>query len=118
MLSLLLRTRKSLATATRPLAAGFALLALAACQPTAGPTTSAASGTGGPVTVALLVPAGSATPGDDILARDLENAARMAIADLGGSVQVTLNVYPTGGQPAQAANAAQTAVAEGAQIIL
>ncbi len=118
MLSLLLRTRKSLATAARPLAAGFALLALAACQPTAGPTTSAASGTGGPVTVALLVPAGSATPGDDILARDLENAARMAIADLGGSVQVTLNVYPTGGQPAQAANAAQTAVAEGAQIIL
>ena len=111
MLSLLLRTRKSLATAARPLAAGFALLALAACQPTAGPTTSAASGTGGPVTVALLVPAGSATPGD-------ENAARMAIADLGGSVQVTLNVYPTGGQPAQAANAAQTAVAEGAQIIL
>lgn len=118
MLSLLHRTRKSLASAARPFAAGLALLALAACQPTASTTPSVGSGTGGPITVALLVPSGSATPGDDILARDLENAARMAIADLGGSVQVTLNVYPTAGQPAQAANAAQTAVAEGAQVIL
>jgi ABC-type branched-subunit amino acid transport system substrate-binding protein len=118
MLSLLHRTRKSLAFIARPFAAGLALLALAACQPAAGPTPSVSSGTGGPITVALLVPSGSATPGDDILARDLENAARMAIADLGGSVQVTLNVYPTAGQPAMAANAAQTAVAEGAQVIL
>lgn len=119
MLSLLHRTRKTLAAATRPFAAGLALLALAACQPTARPTPSAGGQTsGGPITIALLVPSGSATPGDDILARDLENAARMAIADLGGSVQVTLNVYPTAGQPAQAATAAQTAVAEGAQVIL
>lgn len=119
MLSLLHRTRKSLAAATRPFAAGLALVALAGCQPTASPTPSVGGGTsGGPITVALLVPSGSATPGDDILARDLENAARMAIADLGGSVQVTLNVYPTAGQPAMAANAAQTAVAEGAQVIL
>lgn len=118
MLSLLHRTRKTLAATARPIAAGLALLALAACQPTTIPTPSAGGGTGGPITVALLVPSGSATPGDDILARDLENAARMAIADLGGSVQVKLKVYPTAGQPAQAANAAQTAVAEGAQVIL
>lgn len=118
MLSLLHRARKSLAAALSPVAAGLGLMALAACQPAAGPTPSAGTGTGGPVTVALLVPSGSTTPGDDILARDLENAARMAISDLGGSVQVTLNVYPTAGQPAQAASAAQTAVAEGAQIIL
>lgn len=122
MLSLLHRARKSLAAFVSPVLpralAGLGLLALAACQPGAGPAPQQGGGLTGPVTVALLVPSGSATPGDDILARDLENAARLAIADLGGSVQITLNVYPTAGLPAQAAAAAQTAVADGAQVIL
>ena len=49
--------------------------------------------------------------------RSLENAARMAIADLGNS-QIDLRVYKTAGQPNQAAAMATQAVNEGAQIIL
>jgi hypothetical protein len=67
--------------------------------------------------VALLVPAGSATESDNLIAQNLENAARLAIADLNG-VPIDLRVYATGGSPSQAAAVAQTAVAEGAAIIL
>ena len=103
-----------------PLAA-VGLLALAsACAPVAGvqggadapPVDPAA-----PVPVALLVPAGSANASDNALAQSLENAARLAIADLNG-VQVDLRVYATGGNAEQAAAVAQTAVAEGAAVIL
>ncbi len=73
--------------------------------------------TGAPVQVALLVPRGSGQSSDDFLAANLENAARLAIADLQG-VQIDLRVYSTGGNATQAAGAAQTAVAEGAQIII
>ena len=102
----------------RAVAARILLLAvgigLAACQ-----TTTAPSGNmgGGPVPVALLVPGGSAEVSDNYIATSLENAARMAIADLGG-VQIDLRVYQTQGSPEQAAAMATKAVDDGAQIIL
>lgn len=95
-------------------------LALAtACAPVAGPGggEAPALAAGAPVPVALLVPAGSATQSDNFVAQNLENAARLAIGDLNG-VEVDLRVYATGGSPQQAAAVAQTAVAEGAAIIL
>ena len=70
-----------------------------------------------PVQVALLVPRGSGQPGDAILAQSLENAARMAIADL-GNVRIDLRVYDSGGSAATAAAQAVKAVDEGAGIIL
>ncbi len=70
-----------------------------------------------PVPVALLVPRGSAQSGDAVLAQSLENAARLAIADL-GNVQIDLRVYDTAGDPATAAAKASEAVKDGARIIL
>lgn len=70
-----------------------------------------------PVQVALLVPSGSEQSSDEFLARNLENAARLAIADLDGA-EIELRVYATAGNPAQAANAAVTAVNDGAKIII
>ncbi len=70
-----------------------------------------------PVPVALLVPSGSGQGGDAVLAQSLENAARLAIADL-QNVQIDLRVYDTKGDAATAAAAATTAVNEGARIIL
>jgi ABC-type branched-subunit amino acid transport system substrate-binding protein len=90
-------------------------LALAACQPATSTLPQAAAT--GPVQVALLVPAGSGQAGDELLARSIENAARMAITDL-GDVQIDLRVYPTGGQPTAAGGAAAQAVADGAKVIL
>jgi hypothetical protein len=93
-----------------------ALLGLAACDPVAlgnGP----AVGAGGAVTVALLVPSGSGNAADDALARSLENAARLAAADLTGA-EITLQVYPTGGNAAGATAAVAQAAEAGAGIIL
>lgn len=93
-----------------------ALLGLAACEPVAlgsGP----AVGAGGAVTVALLVPSGSGNAADDALARSLENAARLAAADLAGT-EITLRVYPTGGSAAGATAAVAAAAEAGAGIIL
>ena len=70
-----------------------------------------------PVPVALLVPRGSAQAGDALLAQSLENAARLAIADLNG-VQIDLRIYDTAGNPQQAATAATTAINDGARVIL
>ncbi len=70
-----------------------------------------------PVPVALLVPMTSAQSGDSVLAQSLENAARLAIADLDG-VQIDLRVYDTAGDPATAAAKATEAVNDGAKIIL
>ena len=97
----------------------FAVLWLAACQDITlgggggGPSIN----TRAPVPVALLVPGGSSSSSDNLLAQNLVNAARMAIADLDG-VKVDLRVYNTAGNPDQAANVARQAVDEGAKIIL
>lgn len=111
MLSVLHRARKSLAL----FVSVTATLLMAACVPSAGPVTG--GGGGGSVKVALLVPGGSGQASDELLARSLQNAARLAIADL-GSTRIDLRVYNTAGQPGQAQAMAQKAVAEGAQIIL
>ncbi len=112
MLSVLHRACKSLGQFA-VLATAFAL---SACVPGAGPAPSAGSGSG-KVQVALLVPAGSGQASDALLAKSLENAARLAIADL-SNVEVDLRVYETAGSPTQAASQAQKAVSEGAQVIL
>lgn len=111
MLSVLRRARKSLGY----LAAGLVALATTACVPTT--DVPVARGASGGVQVALLVPGGSGQASDELLARSLQNAARMAISDLGG-VKIDLRVYNTAGQPALAQAMAAQAVAEGAQIIL
>jgi len=69
------------------------------------------------VAVALLVPSGSGSGTDELFGQNLENAARLAMADLSG-VTVDLRVYKTGGSPAQARAMALQAVDEGAKIIL
>ena len=88
---------------------------LAACEPMAGggPTINARA----PVPVALLVPYGSSNGAETALAQSLENAARLAIADLDG-VEIDLKVYPTAGNPEQAAAQARAAANDGAKIIL
>lgn len=102
------------------LIAVLSILWVAACEPLA---PGGGGGAGQPVTagetvhVALLVPHGSTAPGEAALARDLEAAARMAVADLGG-VRIDLRVYGTAGQPAQAQQAALNAAADGAKIII
>ena len=88
---------------------------LASCTPTTGP--SPMINTSAPVQVALLVPIGTGDATDAFLAKNLENAARMAIVDLQG-VAIDLRVYDTGADAAQAAAAATRAVDEGAKIIL
>ena len=70
-----------------------------------------------PVVVALMVPGGGGDQGRNVLASNLENAARMAVADLQG-VQIDLRVYQTAGNPQQAASLAAQAVADGARIIV
>jgi len=113
MLSFLESARKSL---TR-VAAGAAALALAACQPVGVGGGGPSIDTSAPVPVALLVPSGSGSAGDDVLAKSLENAARLAIADL-GNVKIDLRVYSTRGKPEGAQAAAIKAADEGAKIIL
>ncbi|MGB1207807.1 MAG: penicillin-binding protein activator [Paracoccaceae bacterium] len=68
-----------------------------------------------PVRVALLLPQSDETAGP--IAKSLENAARLAIADLQG-VTIEMTVFDTAGQATQAAAAAQAAADSGAQIIL
>lgn len=97
----------------------FALV-LAACEPmaigglanTGGPKVD----TSAPIPVALLVPRGGSAS-DDLLAQNLENAARLAIRDLDG-VKVDLRVYGTAGNAGTADSMASQAVSEGAKIIL
>lgn len=101
------------------LAALGAAAALAACDVPA--ISGAVGGTGrpageGPVRVALLVPYESARASDAAVARSLENAARLAAADLGGGVQI--DVFPTQGTPQGAGAAAEQAATAGAQVIL
>jgi ABC-type branched-subunit amino acid transport system substrate-binding protein len=112
MLSVLSRARKSLGR----LAIVAATAVLAACVPGSGLSPSGGSGSGA-IQVALLVPGGSGQASDEVLAKSLENAARLAMGDL-RNVQIDLRVYNTAGSPSQAAAQAQKAVAEGAQVIL
>ena len=70
-----------------------------------------------PVQVALLVPGGTGDEGRETLARNLENAARLAMADMQG-VQIDLRVLQTGGDAQRAAQLAAQAVNDGAGIIL
>jgi len=102
----------------------FALMALlyaAACVPLSSIVPNANTGqqidVSAPVQVALLVPGGNGQGSDAFLAANLENAARMAMADLNG-VQVDLRVYNTGADPVQAASVANLAVNDGAKILL
>jgi len=111
MLSVLSRACKSLGQ----FVSVASVILVAACVPSVGPTVGGSGS--GKVQVALLVPGGSGQASDELLARSLQNATRLAIADLGGT-QVDLRVYNTAGQPAQAAAMALKAVEEGAQIIL
>ncbi len=113
MIAVLHRARKSLGR----LGLALTALALAACDPIGAPTAGPAIDTGAPVPVALMVPGGSGQQTDQLLAQSLENAARLAIADLGG-VRIDLRVYQTSGQAAEAGAIAQRAVADGAKIIL
>lgn len=113
---------RSLRKATRRAILPLAALALAACDPAAlggvgggggGPAVDASK----PVPVALLVPRGSGQGSDDLLAKNLENAARLAIRSLNG-VKIDLRVYGTAGNAQTAANQAAAAINDGAQIII
>ncbi len=108
-------------TAVARLFAFCSLLWVAACGDVGLPGAAGNPGPridpGAPVQVALLLPRGSSDPGDAILARDLENAARLAISDLTG-VTIDLRVYATGAGASQAAAAAVSAVNDGAKIII
>ncbi|MCC2097619.1 MAG: penicillin-binding protein activator [Hyphomicrobiales bacterium] len=86
---------------------------------TAGPLPAATSGTTlgtGPVRIALLVPL-TQNGAPFVVGQSLKNAAELAIADTGGT-SVTLLVKDTGGTAGGARAAAQTAVQEGAQMVL
>lgn len=111
MFSVFRSMRKAFLTLTGLLA----LALLAACGDVAfdGPSIN----TSKPVPVALLVPSGSENESDARLAQDLENAARLAMADLEG-VTIDLRVYPTAGRADMASVSAIQAVNEGAKIIL
>ena len=95
---------------------GVSIFALGACNvdPSAsfnGPKINR----GEPVPVALLIPkTDQKTEG---LADSLEKAAQMAVNDL-KNIDIDLRVYDTAGSAALAAQVAQTAVDDGAQIIL
>jgi ABC-type branched-subunit amino acid transport system substrate-binding protein len=113
MLSAIHRARKSLGQFVLVL---FAMV-LSACVPSTGSVGGPPSGDGGSVQVALLIPSGSGQAQDELFGQNLENAARLAMADLSG-VTIDLRVYRTGGSPAQASALAKQAVNEGAQVIL
>lgn len=102
---------------------GFALAAigaLAACEPieTSSGAAAPAINRSAPVAVALLVPRGSGNSSDEVLAAALENAARLAISDLGDDVAIDLRVYSTAASAATAQRVALQAVSDGASIIL
>lgn len=94
----------------------LSLIVLSACQlaaPGGGPSINSAR----PVPVALLVPGGSANAAESELAASLENAARLAMAELDG-VEIDLRVYNTAADAATAGAMATKAVNDGAKIIL
>ncbi len=70
-----------------------------------------------PAVVAMMLPGGDGDEGRQTLARELENAARLALADLGDS-QIDLRFYQVGVDPNRAAAQTAQAINDGAQIIL
>jgi hypothetical protein len=123
MFALFQSARKSLRTFRLPILAPILAFGLAACDPAAFTGFGGQSDNGpkidrnAPVSVALLVPRGSGSASDDLLAQSLENAARLAIRDMGG-VRIDLRVYDTAGDAQTAATQATQAVSDGAKIIL
>lgn len=120
---LLLSIFRDLRKGMRMTALLFAAMALAACEPIASINPLNLGGQSGsvdtskPIPVALLVPRGSGLASDDLIASNLENAARLAMRDVNG-VEIDLRVYGTAGNPTQAANAARQAVNDGAVVLL
>ena len=70
------------------------------------------------VKVALLLPYSASDAQVVALAQAAENAARLAIADLGDTLTVELSPYDTMGSEAGAASSAMRAVLEGAEVII
>jgi ABC-type branched-subunit amino acid transport system substrate-binding protein len=91
---------------------GLFALVLAGCAAPPQPSSG-----GGGAQVAMLLPYGVGDPGVEGQARAIENAARLAIADLSGA-EIDLRVYSTAGDPARAAQVARQAVDEGADVIV
>ena len=96
--------------------AASALLVLSACEPVVSDKPGAST-LGKMVTVALLVSSGTGDPIDDLNAKSFENAARLAMADL-GATNIDLRVYSAGATAASGSAAATKAAADGASIIL
>lgn len=97
------------------LVATFALVACDTIPRLSGPASPRVDPSA-PVPVAMLVPQ-SAGAGGSIVARSIENAARLAIADLQGA-EIDLRVYDTAGEAGTAAEAARRAIADGARVIV
>lgn len=93
-----------------------AALAVAGCEPLPSGRAPALD-TGAPVPVALILPGGTGNSTDEMLARNLKQAADLAIADLQG-VKIDLRVYNAGSDAATSAAMARKAVDEGAKVIL
>jgi ABC-type branched-subunit amino acid transport system substrate-binding protein len=107
----------SLRTPLRWAVLGLLAAVLAGCQ-MAGPRLGTGPRISGEsVEIALLLPLSSPQGGDAIIARSLENAARLAATEQTG-VNIDLRVYNTDGNPATAATVARQAVQEGADVIL
>ena len=92
---------------------------LAACQPADLPTPVAPAGPtrAQPLRVAVLLPYGSDRPGDTIIARALEDAARLAAADA-SHIDIEISIHDTAGRPETAAAAARKAAGAGARAII
>ncbi|MEM8978798.1 MAG: penicillin-binding protein activator [Pseudomonadota bacterium] len=101
----------------KPLVFALSALGLAACDEIPNTNLGNLNFGGRTVDIALLVPFGSEQAGDETIARDLENAARLAMADQ-PDAKLNITVYPTAGSASQAAVAAQKAVAEGNDVII
>ncbi len=112
MLPVLSLARKSL----RRAAAVLGLVALAACVPSGGGSPLVSRG--GAVQVALLVPSGSGQASDELARqKPRERGAPRHGGPCGDERSTCASTRPPG-NPAQAASAAQQAVADGAQVIL
>jgi ABC-type branched-subunit amino acid transport system substrate-binding protein len=92
-----------------------ALALLTACGANIPTTTGPKVDASKPIPVALLVPQSS--EGTAQIASDLENAARLAAAQL-DDLEIDLRVYDTAGDATVAASVAQQAVDDGAKIII